>query len=168
MSFVVFADGTSNLPDFLRKGIRMLPCVYTVNGETRTYDGDLESFDVHEYYENLRNGMEVRTSLLNPQLFLSEFLPALKEGLDVIYVAMSSGISGTFNAALSAAQELMGEFKDRFIHIVDSMGCGFGDGAGTGRGAAATEPGCTSFCPTRRLLASESPFAAFHSAVVPP
>lgn len=128
MSFVVFADGTSNLPDFLRKGIRMLPCVYTVNGETRTYDGDLESFDVHEYYENLRNGMEVKTSLLNPQLFLSEFLPALKEGLDVIYVAMSSGISGTFNAAVSAAQELMGEFKDRFIHIVDSMGCGLGTG----------------------------------------
>nr|MBQ6241224.1 DegV family protein [Lachnospiraceae bacterium] len=128
MSFVVFADGTSNLPGFLRKGIRMLPCEYTVDGVSTVYTGDLESFDVHGYYESLRNGLEVRTTLLNTHLFLTEFLPVLKEGLDVIYVAMSSGISGTFSAAVAAAQELMAEFKDRFIHIVDSMGCGLGTG----------------------------------------
>jgi DegV family protein with EDD domain len=40
---------------------------------------------------------------------------------------MSSGISGTYNAAVAAAQELMEQFPDRFVHIVDSKGCGFGN-----------------------------------------
>ena len=41
---------------------------------------------------------------------------------------MSSGISGTYNAAIAAANELMEEYPDCFIHIVDSHGCGFGNG----------------------------------------
>jgi DegV family protein with EDD domain len=40
---------------------------------------------------------------------------------------MSSGISATYNAAVAAAVELMEEFPDRFVHIVDSKGCGFGN-----------------------------------------
>ena len=41
---------------------------------------------------------------------------------------MSSGISGTFNAARIAAQELMETYAGRLVHIVDSLGCGFGNG----------------------------------------
>jgi DegV family protein with EDD domain len=41
---------------------------------------------------------------------------------------MSSGISGTYNAARLAAQELMELYSGRFVHIVDSLGCGFGNG----------------------------------------
>ena len=56
------------------------------------------------------------------------FTPVLEAGKDIVYVAMSSGISGTYNAAVTAATELMESFKSRFIHIVDSRGCGFGNG----------------------------------------
>ncbi len=135
MSFVVFADGTANLPQYLREGIRMLPCEYTIDGTPAVYDGNLEKFDDHAYYEGLKEGRTVKTSLLNPHLFLSEFTSVLKEGMDVIYVAMSSGISGTFNAALTAARELMDDFKGRFIHIVDSQGCGLGTGMLAARAA---------------------------------
>ena len=41
---------------------------------------------------------------------------------------MSSGISGTYQAAVNAKQELEEEYPDRYIHIVDSHGCGFGSG----------------------------------------
>lgn len=128
MAFAVFADGTANLPGELLEGISLLPCEYTVNGEPCTYYGDVDHFEAHSFYEDLKNGKDVRTSLLNTHLFLSRFTPILKEGMDVIYVSMSSGISGTYNAAVAAAQELMDEFKDRFVHIVDSHGCGFGNG----------------------------------------
>lgn len=128
MSFAVFADGTANLPKKLLDGISLLPCEYFVDDVPRLYLGDIDDFDGHAYYEDLRKGRNVRTSLLNTQLFLTHFTPVLERGLDVIYIAMSSGISGTYNAARLAAQELMEQFKDRFVHIVDSQGCGFGNG----------------------------------------
>ena len=52
----------------------------------------------------------------------------LTQGQDIISISMSSGISGTCNAARIAAQELMELYTGRFVHIVDSLGCGFGNG----------------------------------------
>ena len=128
MSFAVFADGSANLPKSMLEGISLLPCDYTVDGEPHTYWGDVDSFDAHSFYEGLRNGTVVRTTLLNTSLFLSRFAPILTQGIDIIYISMSSGISGTYNAARIAAQELMDLYSGRFVHIVDSLGCGFGNG----------------------------------------
>ncbi|MBO5497596.1 MAG: DegV family protein [Oscillospiraceae bacterium] len=128
MSFAVFVDGSANLPRQMLDGIQLLPCEYTVDGVPQTYWGDVDSFDGHSFYEDLKKGKVVRTSLLNTQLFLSRFGPILAQGTDIIYISMSSGISGTYNAARIAAEELMELYEGRFVHIVDSLGCGFGNG----------------------------------------
>ena len=128
MSFAVFADGSANLPKSMLEGISLLPNEYTVDGQPHTYWGDVDHFDGHAFYEDLRNGKIVRTTLLNTHLFLSRFAPLLTQGIDIIYISMSSGISGTYNAARLAAQELMDLYSGRFVHIVDSLGCGFGNG----------------------------------------
>lgn len=127
-SFRVFADGTANLPISMREGISVLPCEYEVDGYSQIYDGNLEYFDEHVFYEGLRKGKRIRTSLLNAHLFISHFEKILANGIDIIYISMSSGISGTYNAAMLAARELMDKYKERFIHVVDSLGCGFGSG----------------------------------------
>ena len=128
MAFAVFADGSANLPREMLEGISLLPCDYTVDGVPQTYWGDVDHFDGHAFYEELRQGKSVKTTLLNTHLFLSRFAPILTQGTDIIYIAMSSGISGTYNAARIAAQELMDMYTGRFVHIVDSLGCGFGNG----------------------------------------
>ena len=128
IKFRVFADGTANLPEKMLNGITLLPCEYTVDGKPQVYWGDVDSFDAHDFYENMKSGKEIRTSLLNTHLFLSHLEPVLREGLDAIFISMSSGISGTYNAAMAAARELMEKYKNRFVHIVDSLGCGFGNG----------------------------------------
>lgn len=128
MPFTVFADGSANLPGSKLNGITLLPCEYTVDGKPETYLGNLDAFNGHEYYEQLRSGRVIKTTLLNTAMFLSHFTPLLEQGQDIIYISMSSGISGTYNAAINAAQELMESFPDRFVHIVDSHGCGFGCG----------------------------------------
>ena len=128
MSFAVFVDGSANLPRQMLDGIQLLPCDYTVDGVPQTYWGDVDRFEGHSYYEGLKKGAVVRTSLLNTQLFLSRFGPILAQGTDIIYISMSSGISGTYNAARIAAEELMELYEGRFVHIVDSLGCGFGNG----------------------------------------
>lgn len=128
MTFSVFADGTANLPGKLLEGIQLLPSEYTTDGVSCIYTGDIEHFDMPAYYNGLRRGVVVKTSLLNTELFMNTFDPLLQAGNDIIYVAMSSGISGTYNAAHTAAEQLMEKHPGRFVHIVDSHGCGFGNG----------------------------------------
>lgn len=130
MSFTVFTDGCSNLPGRLLTdlNIQVLPCSYVLDGQPGVFEGDIDAFDAHGYYEKLRHGSSMKTSLLNTQLFLTWFRPELEKGLDVVYVGMSSGISGTIQAARIAMDELNEEFPDRTVRIVDSLGAGFGTG----------------------------------------
>ena len=130
MSYTVFTDGCSNLPGRLLRelDIRPLPCSYTMDGREGIYLGDIDTFDTKAYYDKLRAGSRMKTSLLNAHLFETHFRPELEKGLDVVYVGMSSGISGTFQAAKLAARELMHEFPGRTVYAVDSLGAGFGPG----------------------------------------
>lgn len=137
MSFVLFTDGCSNLPGRLLKerDIRLLPCTYLVEGAPVVYSGDIDCFDAPTYYDQLRAGKKVSTSLLNTQVFLDGFRPELEAGRDVLYVGMSGGISGTIQSARIAAAELSEEYPQRTVGIVDSMGAGLGVGLLTCRGA---------------------------------
>lgn len=130
MSYTVFTDGCSNLPAYLLRelDIRVLPCSYTLDGEPGVFDGDLDAFDTHAYYDKLRAGAVMKTSLINSQLFMDHFRPELEKGNDVVYVGLSSGVSGTLQAAKMAAEELMEEYPQRTVCVIDSLGAGFGPG----------------------------------------
>ncbi len=140
-SFVVFADGCANLPKEMLDGISLIPNDYLLDDVPQVYLGDIDHFDGHSFYEDLRNGKVAKTSLLNTHLFETHFRPVLEQGQDIIYISMSSGISGTYNAARIAAEELLEEFPERFIHIVDSHGCGFGNGILAERAASLARKG---------------------------
>ena len=156
MSFAIFTDACSNLPGekICKHQIRVLPCTYTLDGVQHIYDGDIDSFDAPAHYDMLRAGHLIQTSLLNTQLFLDHFRTALEEGLDVIYVGMSSGISGTYNAAKMAAEELMEEFPDRKVYTVDSRGAGMGTGILTLLAADLREEGKDVDAATEALIAA--------------
>ena len=130
MSYTVFTDGCSNLPGRLLEAlnIRVLPCNYVMDDVPGTYAGDIDAFDSKTYYDKLRAGSTMKTSLLNSQLFLDHFRPVLESGGDVVYIGMSSGISGTIQAARIAAEELMEDFHERTVRVVDSLGAAFGPG----------------------------------------
>ncbi len=130
MAFAIYTDGCSNLPGRLLKelDIRILPFHYMVDGQALIYDGDVDAFDAHSYYDGLRAGKVVTTSLLNAESFAEHFRKALDEGLDILYIGLSSGVSGTYQAACMAASELAEEFPERKICTVDSLGAGLGVG----------------------------------------
>lgn len=130
MSFSIFTDSCSNLPGRLLRelDVQVLPCTYSVDGQSVCYSGDIEHFDAPAYYDLIRSGKTVTTTLLNTQTFLDHFRPALENGKDVLYVGISSGISGTYQAATIAASELAEEFPERTIRTVDSRGAGLGVG----------------------------------------
>lgn len=145
MSYTVFTDACSNLPGDLihRFDIHVLPCSYVMDDEPGVYEGNIDAFDSHGYYEKLRNGSELKTSLLNTQLFVDHFRTALEQGLDVVYVGLSSGVSGTLQAAQIAANMLCEEYSDRTVRVVDSLGAALGPGLLTCRAAELREEGKT-------------------------
>ncbi|MBR4989655.1 MAG: DegV family protein [Oscillospiraceae bacterium] len=143
MSFTVFTDGCSNLPGTLlnKYDIRVLPCSYVLDGVPGVYDGNIEAFDSHAFYDKLRNGASLKTSLLNTHLFLTHLRPELEAGNDVIYIGMSSGVSGTIQAARIAAEELSDDFPERTVRVVDSLGAALGPGLLACRAAELREEG---------------------------
>lgn len=145
MSFAVFTDGCSNLPGKIVRSmnINLLPCSYTADGKPGTYTGDLDTFDSHTYYDQLRAGFTIKTSLLNTHLFVTQFTPALERGEDVVYVGLSSGVSGTLQAARMAAEELEETFPERSVCVVDSLGAGLGTGLLTLRACDLRDEGKT-------------------------
>ncbi len=156
MIFAIYTDGCSNLPGRLLQelDIRVLPFHYMVDGQSLVYDGDVDSFDAHSYYDSIRSGKVVTTSLFNADGFARHFRTALEAGLDVLYVGMSSGVSGTFQAACMAASELMEEFPDRQVLTVDSLGASLGVGLLACRGADLRAEGKT-LAQTKAILDEE-------------
>jgi DegV family protein with EDD domain len=128
--YVIITDGFSNLPGHLLKAldIRILPCTYFVEGEPVHYNGDIETFDSHTYYKGIREGKVITTALVNSESFLTHFRPCVEQGQDILYIGLSSGVSGTYQAAVMAGQELMEEFPACKIRTVDSLGAGLGVG----------------------------------------
>lgn len=143
MSFALFTDSFSNLPGRLLRSlnIRVLPSSFLMDGEPMHYDGDIEAFDAGAYYDGMRQGKRITTSLTNSKQFMEYFRPILQQGKDVLYVGLSSGISGTVQSAMLAARELIEEFPQRVVRIVDSLGAGLGTGILTCRGADLREEG---------------------------
>ena len=69
----------------------------------------------------MARGADTRTSQVNVDEFVNYFRPFLQEGKDILHLTLSSGISGVYNSAKIAAEDLSEEFPDRKIYIVDSL-----------------------------------------------
>lgn len=120
----LFTDTSANLPDALlaQYHIHVLPFTYTVNGQPAA------QFDGEAFYEAMRQGAVVQTSMINLLSMMEPMRAVLEAGDDVLYVGMSGGISGTANAAALAAQELRTEFPQRRIAAIDTYAASLGEG----------------------------------------
>lgn len=91
---------------------------YSLNG--KQYCDDLgKSMPFDEFYKALAEGAETKTSQVNAEEFVTYFTPFLEKGLDILHVCLSSGLSGVYNSANIARNELLEEYPDRKIYIVD-------------------------------------------------
>lgn len=86
------------------------------------YPDDLgKSMSFDEFYAAMAAGADTRTSQVNVDEFINYFRPFLEEGKDILHLTLSSGISGVYNSAKIAAEDLADEYPDRKIYIVDSL-----------------------------------------------
>ena len=129
MSFAVLTDTSANLPTktVIEKGVSVVPFTYLI-GEKEYSCLDTEGFDGRKFYKAMRMGAKVSTSQINVYAYAEFFEPFLMRGEDILMVCMSSGISGSFNCACLAAEELRERYSERKIFLVDTLGASLGEG----------------------------------------
>lgn len=86
------------------------------------------SIPFDEFYARMAGGADTKTSQVNAEEFEEYFRSFLEQGLDVLHVSLSSGISGVINSANIAKETLQEEFPDRKIYVVDSLAASSGYG----------------------------------------
>lgn len=93
------------------------------------YPDDLgASVPFDEFYAAMASGSDTKTSQINVDEFISYFREFLAAGQDVLHVSLSSGLSGVINSARIAAEQLLEEFPQRKIYLIDSLGASSGYG----------------------------------------
>lgn len=129
MSYAIVTDSTANLSkkQLEENGVVAIPFSYFLDGEEQ-YCEDLDSFDDKQYYETIRNGARVTTSQINPQIYMEWMEPLLESGEDILFIGISSGISGSFASAEMAKNQLLQKYPERKIELIDSLGAGLGEG----------------------------------------
>lgn len=86
------------------------------------------SMPIDEFYKRIENGAAPTTSQVNVDQYEALFTPILESGRDILHLTLSSGISGTYNSCMIAANELREKFPDRKLIVIDSLAASSGYG----------------------------------------
>ncbi|MBD5500921.1 MAG: DegV family protein [Lachnospiraceae bacterium] len=127
MAFYIITDSASDIPESIRKeyDLYVMPTPVTIEG-TDYFDG--ETIFPDQFYEIQASGKEIKTYHINQYMFYNHFLPYAQRGDEVLYICFSTGIAGTFNAANLAYEEILEEYPDFKITIIDSKCASIGYG----------------------------------------
>ncbi len=128
-NYVLSCCSTADLSKehFERRDIHYICFHYMMDGVS--YPDDLgQTMPFDKFYQAMADGATTSTSQVNQDEFEAYFTPFLEQGLDVLHVCLSSGISGVLNSALLAKESLEKKFPGRKVNVVDSLGASSGYG----------------------------------------
>lgn len=128
--FVIVADSSCDLPcEYAEKhNITILPLKFYLGGKEYLNTLDFASMPIEEFYNRLREGEHAKTAQVNVGEFYQAFKHILKEGKDILVILLSANMSGTFNSANIAKQQLLEEFPNSKIILINSISGSLGTG----------------------------------------
>lgn len=108
MGYKIITDSTIDMDHKMIEelGLTVVPLRFTIDGKTYKDKADLSDMPTETFYAKLREGKMSTTSQINADEFTRVFEPVLQGGEDVLYIAFSSGLSGTCQSAFIARDEL--------------------------------------------------------------
>lgn len=127
MGYLITIDNMADLPEEYLKEKQLLTMSLTYLLDGQTYNAE-NSLPYQEFYKKMREGCMPTTSQINPQEAKEKLAEFLKINKNIIHIAFSGGLSGTFNSVRLAAQELMEEQPDCKITVIDSLAASMGEG----------------------------------------
>ena len=129
MGIKIIADSACDLKrEYIDKNnIGLLSLILNLEG--KIIKDDLgKSLSYKDFYNKMREGATPTTSQVNAHDFEEEFVKHIKNGDSIIYISISSGLSGTFNSANIAKNNLLEEYPEAKIELIDSLGASMGQG----------------------------------------
>lgn len=127
--YVLSCCSTADLSEehFKERKIHYICFHYEMDGVE--YADDLgKSMKFDDFYRKMTEGAETKTSQVNADEFETYFESFLQQGKDIVHVCLSSGISGVYNSAMIAKQDMEEKYPDRKIYVIDSLGASSGYG----------------------------------------
>lgn len=128
--YMIFTEVTTDLSSELLEQIDVTCINMTLMVEDTPVEhyADFRNLSYKDFYNNLRKQVKVTTTQINCETYTEYFENALKEGKDVIYLAFSSGLSGTIQSAKIAIDALQEKYPERKIYCVDTLCASCGGG----------------------------------------
>ena len=126
--YVLCCDTAADLTaEYCRmRSIRYLPYKYNL-GDKECVD-DLVSIPADQFFRTMEEGAMTKTSQPNSDDFTEFWGPYLEQGLDIVHVCLSSGLSGVMLSALVAKDLFCEKYPDRKIYVIDSLAASRGLG----------------------------------------
>ena len=109
------------------RNIEFIPFHFYLD-EKHYYDDLGETISYKDFYQAMVDGADTKTSQINANEYEEYFKKVLDAGKDILHINLSSGISGAFNSANIAKNNLEEEYPDRKIYVIDSLGAASGYG----------------------------------------
>ncbi|MEA4884563.1 MAG: DegV family protein [Clostridia bacterium] len=130
MNYEVVTDSSADLTDDMieKYSIHILSLVYRIGGEEFHSYVKGQKTDHKRFYDRLRKGELAETSLISVEQCQHTFESILKQGKDLLYIGVSSALSGSYNAAAMVASHLREAYPDRRVYTVDSLSASLGEG----------------------------------------
>lgn len=127
MAFYIITDSASDVPENVIReyNLHVIPTPVTIEGKDY-FDGD--TIFPEQFYEIQASGKDIKTYHINQFMFYENFLPFAKRGDEVLYICFSTGIAGTYNAAKLAYEEVLEEYPEFKLTIIDSKCASVGYG----------------------------------------
>lgn len=129
-NYVIVVDSTSDLPSQLEQqwGIEILPFIFNLDGTEYYNYPDWRDISVRAFYDALRAGKTGTTTQVTSTRYIETWTPFLEAGKDVLYLCMSSALSGSYEQSLLAQREVAETFPERTVACVDSRSASLGIG----------------------------------------
>lgn len=157
-NYIIMTDSCCDLPADLAAKVNLEVIPLSVMQADREFFHYLDEREmrVADFYVSLREGNLAKTSAVNVNTFLEAMEPLLEKGLDILYLAFSSGLSSTYEAGVLAASELSEKYPERKIFVVDTLAASLGQGLIVYLTALEKEKGATieearDFCEQNKL-----------------
>lgn len=124
--YCITTDSNSDLPkEYIEKlGTTIIPQYYSFGD---TIYGDELHMPPAEFYERMKNGELPQSQANNPAVIEEKFRTILNQGYDIIHIAFSSALSGSYNNVCMVARELAEEYTDAKITVIDSLNVSLGE-----------------------------------------
>lgn len=120
--YIICTDTGSDLNDALYREYDIVPLKMEYEVDGITYEDDYSDEALKKFYQNMREGAVPKTSQVNAARYAEFFEGLLGKSKTIIYIGLSSGISGSYNNSLIAAKEVMEKHNDAKIYCVDTLG----------------------------------------------